>query len=258
MVVAPADHWVMETKAFARTMRRAIEVARRGDALVTIGIRPTHAHPGLGYLRAGASLNGRASAPVWRLAQFIEKPTRARARRLLARGRTFWNSGYFIGTADKFLECVSEWLPEHTRQLVPLAPAMAGRRPGLAAGLGRGALSQRAQRAYRALRSVSFDHGVMDHVHDGLVVEGRFRWADLGSWDVWVRHEPSRSPRLLLGSRNVRVIGESSHLVAAVGVRDLLVVHTPRATLICRAGRTEAVRDVVARLQRSPRLARFR
>ena len=244
MVVAPADHWFGDDAAFRRTLRAAIRAAVAHDSLATIGIRPTHAHPGLGYLCAGRLVSRGRSPRIFRLVRFIEKPSADLAQRLLRRGRTYWNSGIFVGTADKFLECVTEWLPEHTRRLVPLATN----------GLG----MRRARSAYRALTSISFDHGVMDHLRGGLIVEGRFRWADLGSWDVWAQLASGGVAPMLVGSRNVKVISQGPHLVAAIGVQDLLIVHTPDATLVCPAGRAQRVRELVAQLRRRPELAQFR
>lgn len=249
MVVVPADHWVGDVPAFRRTLREAIRAAVREGTIATIGIRPTGPHTGFGYLCAGA-LAGRA-ANVFRLKRFIEKPSRAVAERLLKRPRTFWNAGMFIGTADMFLECVTEWLPEHTRQLVPLAAGLRRR------GVPSASLIHRVRRAYRRMPAVSFDHGVMNHLHRGLVVAGHFAWADLGSWDTWARLGKAASRTVEIESERVTVVSQDDHLVAVVGVKHLVVVHTPTATLICRADRAQAVRDVVRRLSADPKLARY-
>jgi len=235
-------------------VRTAIRAAVAQDTLATIGIRPTRPHPGLGYLCAGARVVGSGRPRVFRLLRFAEKPSPAAARRLLARRRTYWNSGIFVGTSDKFLECVTEWLPDHTRRLVPLAGWLAHGASGAPAS----ALARRARAAYGGVRAVSFDHGVMDHLRVGLVVEGRFAWADLGSWDVWARVGKAAAPTVTVDSRNVTVIGQRGHLVATIGVRDLLIVQTPSATLICRPDKAQAVRDVVRRLAADPRLAAYR
>jgi len=261
MVVAPADHWIGDVAAYRAAVRAAIRAAAAHEDMVTIGIRPTHPHPGLGYLCAGSAVTrsaaratGGAVGPrVFRLHRFIEKPSPAAARRLLRRPRTYWNSGTFIGTAETFLACVTEWLPDHARRLVSLASLL--RRAGAAQTP---AFVRRAEAAYRPLQAISFDHGVMDHLRGGLVVEGRFAWADLGSWDVWARLGRSRARLLEVESRNVRAIGQPGHLLAAVGVRDLLIVQTPTATLICRPERTQAVRAVVRRIAMDPRLAAYR
>lgn len=247
MVVVPADHWVGGLATFRRAIRRAIHVAAAQDTIATIGIRPTHPHPGLGYLCAGSPIRDGQRPRAFRLARFVEKPPRAVAERLIRQRRTYWNSGTFVGTADKFLECVTQWLPEHTRRLVPLAR-----------GAGVRASPQRLRRAYRALRGISFDHGVMDHLRDGVIVEGHFAWADLGSWDAWARVGRSLTRTIGLESRNVKVVGHDGHLVATIGVRDLLVVHTPSATLICDPKKAQAVREVVRRISVDPRLARYR
>jgi len=248
MVAAPADHWIGDPPAFQRAIRAAIRAAVTHQTIVTIGVRPTHPHPGLGYLCAGSSLHGAAGAGarLFRLARFVEKPSLLRARALLKRPRTFWNSGMFIATADTFLAGITEWLPEHTRQLAPLATSSTR------------TFARRARKAYEALRGVSFDHGVMNRLQTGIIVEGRFSWADLGSWDAWARLGQRSSRMIAVDSENVQVIGHDGHLVATIGVRDLVVVHTPTATLICHSQKAQAVRHVVRRLAMNPQLASYR
>ncbi len=247
MVVVPADHWIGEPEIFQRCVRTAIRAAVAYDTVATIGVPPTFPHTGLGYLCGGSRLSEYRQPPVYRLIRSIEKPTEARARELLRRPRTFWNSGAFVATADKFLECVTEWLPGHTRHLVPLARTVRS-----------ASLSQRARAAYRALDAVSFDHGVMDHVHGGLVVEGRFAWADLGSLDVWARLGPQQARAITLDGERITVVSQGPHLVATIGLRNLLVAHTPTATLVCPPQRAQEVRGIIRRLMADPRLAAWR
>jgi mannose-1-phosphate guanylyltransferase len=162
----------------------------------------------------------------------------------------------FIGSADKFLECVTEWLPDHTRRLIPLADYF--RHDHGRVMRRQASFTRAANAAYQALRPVSFDHGVMDHVHGGLVVEGRFGWADLGSWETWAALGRASSRTLAIDSHNVTVVSRPDHLVVTVGVRDLVLVHTPSATLLCRADKAQQVREVVKRLATDPRLAAYR
>ena len=260
MVAVPADHWVGKPAAFQQAVRTAIRAAAASNLLATIGLRPTHPHEGFGYLCAGPPIKGFGDGRAFRLARFIEKPSAAVARRLMRRPRTYWNSGMFIGTADAFLARISQWLPDHARRLIPLATHLAPR--GTArnewGAAQRRAFARRASAAYRALRPVSFDHGVMSRLREGIVVEGRFPWADLGSWDTWARVSGTSSHTVAVQSRNVTVVSAERHLVAAVGVRDLVIVHTPSATLVCRPDRTQAVRQVVRRIVSEPALAAYR
>lgn len=243
LVVAPADHWIDKPAAFQRAIRTAIHAAARHETLATIGLRPTAPHTGLGYLCAGTPVR----PGVFRLARFVEKPSLAQAKQLLKRPRTFWNGGYFIGSAETFLTRITEWLPDHTRRLAPLAAT----RRSLAA------LARRAAPAYRRLKAVSFDHGVMEHAREGLIVEGGFRWADLGAWDTWAALSRAPARVLSVESSGVTVVGTRDHVVATLGVRDLIIVHTPTATLVCDRRRVQAVRDLAKRLERDRRWAAF-
>ncbi|MBI4341077.1 MAG: mannose-1-phosphate guanylyltransferase [Candidatus Omnitrophica bacterium] len=252
MAAVPADHWMGDLPAFQRAMRAAIEAARRYDALVTIGIRPRAPLTGLGYICARQSLgarNGRGPR-LLRIARFIEKPRRAVAQRLVRQPGTFWNSGMFIGRAEVFLERLTQWLPEHVRRLAPLAGALRHRQ------MTRYSL-RRLATAYRRLKPISFDHGVMQHLTDSLVVDGRFAWEDLGSWDMWAQPGRLASRAVLIDSDNVRIVGDPGHLIAAIGIRDLLLVHTPTATLLCDPARAQDVRHIVERLAAHPHLAAY-
>lgn len=250
MVAVPADHWVPRTptnlRAYQRSIRAAIDAAVAHDTIVMIGVRPTQAHAGFGYLCASSALGG-TSPTLFRVARFVEKPSRAVAARLLRRPRTFWNSGTFVATAQRFLESVSAWLPSHAQRLIPLGQVW-----------GRPTFARQAAAAYRGLRSVSFDTGVMTQVRDGLVVDGRFQWADLGSWDTWARVGRTTGRTVSVKSRNVTVVSHDRHLVAMIGVRDLAVIHTPSATLICRLDEAQAVRELTQQLAKDSRWAAYR
>ena len=245
MVAVPADQWINETAMFQLAVRTGIRAAIRHDTLALIGIPATSAQSGFGYLRAGAPVAEFHKPRAFWLKQFIEKPTRAQARRLIAHPGTYWNSGIFIGSAETFLTCMTEWLPEHARQLVPVAAKMSR---GHSKALGR---------AYHQLTPISFDHGVMDHAQGGILVEGRFSWADLGSWDTWAKLGYASPSTISVDSDNITVISQERHLVATIGVRDLVIVRTPSATLICHPNQAQAVRDVVKQLARDTRLARY-
>lgn len=248
LVAVPADHWIAQEAPYQRSVRSAIRASAAHDAIATIGIQPTGPTPGLGYLWTGAAVQGPWESRVLRLHRFVEKPTVQRARRLLRRPRTYWNSGIFVGTADRLLEAVTQWLPEHSRRLAPLARHV-----------GRPSFAVQIRRAYAGLPPISFDHGVMDHVRSGaLVVEGQFSWADLGSWDAWAGAGRAGGLSVTIDCDNVQVVSEQPHLVAAIGMKDVVVVHTPSATLVCQTAQAQRVRDVVQQLAQHPRLAAYR
>lgn len=252
MVVAPADHWIGDVQAFRQAVRTAIQAAVRHEAIVTIGVRPTGPQTGFGYLCGGrrVRVEGALRPSVFRLERFIEKPTAPAAARLLRRPRTYWNSGLFIGATDLFLSHLGRWLPAHVHRLGPLVSSGACRINAPP--------RRRAADAYRALEAISFDHGVMQHAQGALVVEGQFDWMDLGSWDAWARFTRAAPRVVAVDSQGVTIVGQARHLVATVGVRNLLIVHTPSATLVCRPDKVQDVREVVRRLSAEPALAAYR
>lgn len=247
MVALPADHWIAPSQAFCRTLQAAIETARQTGRIALIGLRPTRIHPGLGHLCTGPERTVRRGCRVRRLEQFIEKPSLSLARRLVQRHHAYWNAGIFVGNAATFLALIERWLPTHARIVFPLGKTAH-----------RADFPTRAAAAYRRLRAVSFDHGVMAHLRGCDVVEGRFEWEDLGSWDSWVRVARQHHARpLSVAGRRVEAISTNSHLVATVGLDDAIVVHTPDATLVCHAEAAQGVREIVARLSRHPHFGRY-
>jgi mannose-1-phosphate guanylyltransferase len=98
----------------------------------------------------------------------------------------------------------------------------------------------------------------MDHLREGVVVPGEFPWADLGTWDSWARQAKAGGQAIAVQGRNVSVISLEPHLVATVGLSDVVVVHTPTATLVCAADKAQAVREVVRRVQSGRPFAAYR
>ncbi|MBI2885346.1 MAG: hypothetical protein HYY15_04145 [Candidatus Omnitrophica bacterium] len=246
MVVLPADHWMKPASTFRRNVHAAVDAARASGRIVTIGLKPARPHSGLGYLCAGAAREIRRGCRTFELTRVVEKPTAAVAAQLIRQGRTYWNTGIFIGRAQTFLDVIARWLPAHAKLIHPL-----GRLAG------RASFAREAAAVYRKLTPVSFDHGVMAHLREGEIIEGTFAWEDLGSWDSWIRISRHVKPALEVASRNVHVMTTNGHLVATVGLDDVVVVQTSDATLVCRTKDAQAVYDVVAHLERDPRLARY-
>jgi mannose-1-phosphate guanylyltransferase len=241
MVVLPADHAVAPLKVFRADLDVAMNIAARTGSLVTLGISPTHPETGYGYIQAGAGLErtrGRASA----VERFIEKPDRARAAALLAAGGVLWNAGIFAWRVDSILAELRRHVPQ---VLEPLEAAM--RRGGAAA----------RRTAYRRLPAISIDTGVLEESDKVAVVRARFRWSDVGSWAavaaLWAPdgngQNVLRGSALPIDSQGC-VVDSPKRLVALLGVKDLVVVDTPDALLVCQKDRAQDVRLVVDELRR--------
>lgn len=240
----PSDHVIVGDDAFAEAMTRAVELAREGW-IATFGIPPERPETGYGYIRAGADLGRGAFAA----AGFIEKPDAARAARLAAEPGVFWNSGMFVFPAAGMLAQIDARLPATARFARAVERSAAGREPETVAGL------------FAACESISIDHAVMEKADRVAVVEARFAWSDIGSWDAAAppagRSDATGGPAggpvvLAPGASRIFVRSEagSRRVVAVVGLDDVIVVDTDDALLVCRRGASQDVRTVVEELRR--------
>jgi mannose-1-phosphate guanylyltransferase len=171
MTVLPADHLIRDAAEFLRVLEAAMVVARPLNRLVTIGIQPTHPETGYGYIRASQDRLQIEGRDIFRVAQFVEKPSRQKAEQFLAEGTYVWNSGMFVWRADSIWLEVCRHLPQLAHDLEPVADVTAA-----------GALSGVLNEVYARLPSVSIDVGVMERAQDVWVVPANIGWSDVGSW----------------------------------------------------------------------------
>lgn len=242
MAVLPSDHDIGPDGTFRRAMRHAASEALRGDRLVTFGVPPLGPETGFGYIVPGRGAVRRAR-PVER---FVEKPSVARARRLLRRG-ALWNSGLFVWRARAILEALGRHRPDILEA--------ARRAPG-----GRARLIPAA--AMRRIPEAPIDRAVLERSSRVVVIAAPFSWSDRGTWGTVAEMLPAdrngnrrRGRVLTVGSRSCTAWSDQG-LIALVGVRDLIVVKSRDAVLVCDAAASQAVRSAAAKL--TGPLRRFR
>ncbi len=240
MAVLPADHYISDTEGYADSLRRGLEAATHGD-YVTIGIRPTRAETGYGYIEVGGELD----PGVFRARRFVEKPNRKRAEQFVASDSFLWNSGMFFFLASRILEAIDQHLPGLGSEL---------KRYDEAARSGNEASA--VQSSYANLPAVSVDHGIMEKVDAVSVVPGSFVWSDLGSWtSAWELAEQDEHSNVVpkdgicVDAHRNYVHAPSQKLIALVGVDDLVIVDSGDALLVVPRDRAQDVRDVVAKLR---------
>jgi len=250
MAVLPADHVVTNPEAFLRCLSRAEEVARQGF-LVTIGLMPRRPETGYGYIKRGAPVpsagpeaGGRGALDVFRVEQFVEKPDRKTAEQYVAQGDYLWNGGMFIWRADVILD-----------EIRAHAPALAQAAAEIATALRAGADEGRVRDLYEGIEPVSIDYAVMERTARAAVIPVEMGWSDVGSWaaldDVAEKDERDNviSGRVLDVDSERSILYAQDRLVATIGLRDMIVVDTPDATLVCRKDRAQDVRRVVEALE---------
>jgi mannose-1-phosphate guanylyltransferase len=240
MAVLPADHLIHDTSAFQKTLHVAAHAAQRTGELVTIGIRPTWACPGFGYIEVGAPLaleDAPDGPPAFNVVRFREKPSAELAEQFVAQGNFRWNAGMFIWTIPAILNAFERHAP-------PLAEFVSRLRTGDFAAL--------LREVFPTLPKISIDYAVLEKVGRVVVVESAFDWDDVGSWTAVAKYLPDSGGEnrantqlcALEAGQNI-VFSSQKKQVALLGVHDLIVVETPDALLVCHRHEAEKIKQLV-------------
>lgn len=248
LAVVPADHCIPDAARYAQTVRDAAAIAQREQALLTIGIDPAFPETGYGYILAGAAVPYAGATRFSRVEQFIEKPPRARAEELIATGRAFWNAGMFVFRVRDMLAALATHVPAMTAGLTQVTAAA---RAGDAA-----AINAAMDALYAAAPAISIDYAVMEKATNVIVAHGAFVWDDVGSWLAVAAHWPrdaqgnaTRGAVLTLDTRGSVVRNDAPGVVAVLGMRDVVVVRTADAVLVCPKDRAQDVKKIVQALR---------
>ncbi len=241
MCIFAADAHIRDVAAYTRVMQEAVRTAAETDALVTVGIRPTFASTGYGYIKSTA-LAGR---PYRKVEEFVEKPDAATAQAYVEAGSYAWNSGMFVWRASTILRYFKQLLPDIHTCLEEIGEAM-----------GTGREQEVLQRVYPAIPKISVDYGIMERARDVLMLEGDFGWSDVGSWDALDAVRPKdgngnviAGETLLLDSSNC-VVYAKDKLIATIGVQGLAIVEGQEAVLVCPVDRAQQVKRIVEQLEK--------
>lgn len=245
MLVMPADHVIRPVAEFQSAVGQAVSVIEREpQTLVLFGAAPTFPATGFGYIQRGEPLS--ADSTACRVVAFREKPDQVTAENYLASGEFLWNCGLFVWRAATILEQLERHAPEISEPLQRLQSALGTER-----------WSESLAAEFPRMPSLSIDYAVLEKAQDVCVVPASFEWEDVGSWQSLARLFPSdidgnTIDGTFCGVNTSGCIVRSSaeHLVAAFGVRDLIIVHTPDATLVADKHDETALRQLIAELER--------
>lgn len=242
MAVMPSDHVISPDAAFQQAIEQAAALVEAApQRIVTFGICPTYAAESFGYIERGKPLETTAGAQVFHVKQFREKPSADIAAEYLAAGTFYWNSGIFVWKAATILRALEERQPE-----------MMGRLKKIDAAWGSSKQDAVFAHEFAAIHGISIDYAVMEHAREVLVIEAPFSWDDVGSWQAIARLQGADAEantisgrHLGLETRGTIVRSSDGHLIVTLGVSDLIVVHTPEATLVANKHDEESIRRLV-------------
>jgi mannose-1-phosphate guanylyltransferase len=246
MGVFPADHVVEKPTAYRAVLKAALKAAGGGNLMV-VGIQPRWPETGYGYIEfpKGTSAGGRDAVPVRR---FHEKPELPKAKRYLAAGHYYWNSGMFFWRADVLLDELRKHLPK-TATILAALPAFGAR--NFAAEL---------KRCFPLCENISIDYAVLERAKKVAgIPAAEFGWNDVGSWNAVYELLPRDGngnvaihDSIILDSHN-NFVDARGKVVALLGVKDLIIVDTPDALLVAARDRAQGVGEIIKDLEKRGR-----
>jgi len=243
MLALPADHVITDRAAFQETMKTAAAAAEETGALITIGIKPTWACPGFGYIEQGEPVRLRSDGKiaVHRVVRFREKPNVDLAESFLRKGNFRWNAGMFVWSVPTVLSEFNRHAPE-------LADFISQVRSPKD-------LDKILHERFAKLPRISFDYAIMEKTEHVLVVEASFDWDDVGSWQAVAHYfkkdehgNAANGALTALDSSDNIVFNDGETTIALLGVHNLIVVRTGDAILICHRHQAEKIKNLVGTL----------
>lgn len=248
MAVLTSDHFIGNEESFRQALAAAQDVAL-DDYLVTLGIQPTYAATGYGYIQRGEALGSYRGKAVYRALHFKEKPDEVHARQMLEKGDHTWNSGMFMWKCSRILEEMRLQMPELHGGLQKIAQAWGG-------------VDQQpvVRKVWDGLTPVTIDYGIMEKARQVAVIPADdLRWSDVGSWDsLFDVLESDEHGNIVMGGEHIGVdtsqslvyVSQDHRLIVTIGVDDLVVVDTGDVLLVCRKDQAQKVRQVVDQLKK--------
>ncbi len=244
MIVLPADHLIEDTAGFQKTLMTAVAAAQQTGELVTIGIPPTWACPGFGYIECGGTIALReisGGPAVHEVKSFREKPDAERAEQFVRQGNFRWNAGMFIWTIPAILSALRHHAPELGSFVTRLHAGEA--------------FAKMLAEVFPTLPKISIDYAVMEKAGRVLMVESAFDWDDVGSWTAVAKYLADQGAGNV-GNCDVSALDASGSIVfsaqkrrvALLGVNDLIVVDTPDALLVCSRHEAERIKHLLAKV----------
>jgi len=235
MVIVPSDPFIKDEEQFALVLSKAVYAAEENDKLITVGIKPTFPSTGYGYIRYNTDDENVAKEVV----EFVEKPDLETASEYVDSGAYAWNSGMFIWKASTILKYFEKLLPDIYRYLVRIGEAM-----------GTDKEKQVLEELYPEIPKISIDYGIMERADGVLMLEGDFGWNDVGSFDAFDQiHDKDDNGNVNMAltsiidsEDNVFYSTDEGHLIAALGIKDIVVAHTNDVTLICAKDKAQNIK----------------
>ena len=253
MFLLPADHVIRNVSAMRNELEDCAGLAAASNSIITIGVNPKSASTGYGYIKCGEEISDGTKTKFFKSLGFKEKPNIETAEHFISAGNYKWNSGMFIWSLKTIVNAFLQHAPHLESMVKRISEAYTNDK-----------LEQVMADEYEKCDKISIDYAVMEKVDNVLVAECSFDWDDVGSWTA-LRNQirPDKDNNVVRGlfksidsSDNI-VVSDTKHLIAAIDVEDLIIVHTDDATLVCNAKSAQRIKELVHNLGLNVELSKF-
>lgn len=246
LIIAPADHLILDSEGFEQTCQKAIEFVDKNDALVTLGIKPTYPNTGYGYIQYETDSVEKDN--IFKVRTFTEKPNLELAKTFLASGDFLWNAGIFIWKAEVIIKRFEMHEPE-------LHDIFASERHKLNTVEEKAAI----EKMYPQCSSISIDYAVMEKADNVYVIPSSFGWSDLGTWTSaydnlekdYLGNAVAGDKVMVIDSTQCMISASHDKLLVLQGLHDFIVVDTEDALLICKKDKEQEIKEYVAEVKKN-------
>mgnify|MGYP000893316841 CR=1 FL=1 len=246
MIVLPSDHLIKDSEKFIDTLKSAVEMAKKGKNLITLGITPSYPETGYGYINYGQKTCSIQNNSVYKVKRFVEKPNKKKVEEYLNSGNYLWNSGMFIWKVSTILSNIKKYMPELYQGLMKIKQS-----------LGTNKYNEVLYTEYEKFESISIDYGIMEHAESIFTIPGNFGWDDVGTWTSLERIvKPDTNGNVTKGNvisvdTKSCIIEGSKKLIATIGVENLIIVDTEDAALICSKDKCQDLKLLLNKIKQN-------
>jgi mannose-1-phosphate guanylyltransferase len=245
VIVAPSDHLILDEASFNATCLKALDFVHSNAALVTLGIQPTHANTGYGYIQKSEQ---EAAASVFRVKRFHEKPNLTLAKQFVESGEFLWNAGIFIWKVKDILNAFEKHLPE----MYELFDRYKDTFHTVAESVS-------IEKIFNECEDISIDNGIMEKSDNVYIIPSSFEWSDLGTWNsAWENMQKDQSGNatnsdhvMVIDAATCVVHAPAEKLIVLQGLDNYIVVDTSDVLLICKKEKEQEIKTYVAEVKRT-------
>ena len=239
MVVLPSDHLIKDEEEFRNVIESANEFVNNNDeAIITLGMEPTRAETGYGYIRYGNEKQDVNNHKVIKVDAFVEKPNKEKAKEYLEEGNYLWNGGMFLWSVDNILEQINKYSSDTYKALEKLEE------------VDEESMQSFINNNYEYTEAISIDYAVLEKSKDIYVVPSNFGWDDVGSWEALDRYrEKDEAGNVLVGSAKVvesesNLVISSTHDIVVEGLSDIYVIENDGKILVGHKSNVANVKEL--------------